>query len=40
MKCFLLLYIFQTTSVNARRGQPWLILPQSFPKQLSGWMFL
>ena len=30
----------QTTSVNAKWGQPWLIQPQSFPKQVSGWMLL
>jgi len=30
----LLLHIFQTTSVNARWGQPWLIQPQSFRKQV------
>jgi len=40
MKYFLLLHIFQTTSGNARWGQPWLIQPKSFPKQVSGWMFL
>jgi len=38
MNYILLLHIFQTTSVNARWGQPWLIEPQSFPKQASGWM--
>jgi len=37
---FLLLHIFQTTSVNTRWVQPWLIQPQSFPKQTSGWMLL
>ena len=37
---FLHLHIFQTTSVNARWGQPLLIQPQSFPKQASGWMLL
>ena len=36
---FLLLHIFQTTSVNARWGQPWIIQPQNFPKQVSGWCF-
>ena len=35
---FLLLHIFQTTSVNEKWGQPWLIQPQSFPKQVSGWI--
>jgi len=40
MNYFLLLHIFQTTSVNGRWGQPWLIQPQSFPKQVSGWMLL
>jgi len=37
---FLLLHIFQTTGVNARWGQSWLIQPQSFPKQASCWMLL
>jgi len=32
MNYFLLLHIFQTTSVNARWEQPWLIQPQSFSK--------
>ena len=40
MNYFLPLHIFQTTSVNARWGQPWLIQPQSFPKQVSNWMLL
>jgi len=35
MNYFLLLHVFQTTSVNARWGRPWLIQPQSFPKCLS-----
>ena len=35
---FLLLHIFQTTSVNARWEQPWSIQPPSFPKQASVWM--
>ena len=37
-KCSLLLHIFQRNSVNARWEQPWLIQPQSFPKQVSGWI--
>jgi len=40
MNYFLLLQIFQTTSGNARWGQPWLIQPQSFPKQVSSWMLV
>jgi len=40
MNYFLLLHIFQTTSVKARSGQPWLIHPQSSPNQVSGWMIL
>jgi len=35
MNYFLLLHSFQTTSVNARLEQPWLIQPQSLPKQVS-----
>jgi len=35
MNHFLLLLVFQTTSVNGRLGQPLLIQPQSFPKQVS-----
>jgi len=31
-------HICQTTNVNARWGQSWLIQPQSFPEQVSGWM--
>jgi len=40
MKYFLLLHIFQTTSVNARSEEPWLIQPQSFSKQVSFCMLL
>jgi len=40
MNYFLLLRIFQTTSVNARWGLPRFIQPQSFPKQVSNWMLL
>jgi len=40
MNYLLLLHIFQTTSVNARWGQFWLIQQQSFSKQVSGWMLL
>jgi len=40
MNYFLLLHIFQTTSVSARWGQPWLIQPQSLRKQVSNWMLL
>ena len=38
--CLLRLYIFHTTSVHTRRGQLWLIKPQSYSKQVSGWMLL
>jgi len=38
MNYLLLLHIYQTTSVNARWRQLWLIQPQSFPKQVSNWM--
>jgi len=40
MNYFLLLLIFQTASVNARWGHPWLNQAQSFPKQVSGWVLL
>jgi len=40
MNYLLLFHIFETTSVNARWRQLWLIQPQSFSKQVSGWMLL
>jgi len=40
MNYFLVLHIFQTTSDDAKRGQPWLIQPHSFSKQFSDWMLL
>jgi len=33
-----LLHVFRTTSVSAKRSQLSLIQPQSFSKQVSGWM--
>jgi len=40
MNYFILLHIFQNNQCQARWGQPWLIQPQSFPKQVSDWMLL